>query len=811
MSTNQDMVVLTLTNFRCFDYFQLKLSPNDNFILLSAPSGSGKTSILLAFKYAVYGTGTKIVKYDKTSCKVELQMNGLHIVREKKPNRLVLTTSEGVFEDSVAQSIINMKFNESIDFTEFIDKTPSEKLNFLEKLVFKDVNIIDIKDKCKNLKDKYQSSLDQVVTQLQMSNTVLEDLKKPVVVEYPFKSIYKKNEYTILKDNEQKKIKDYDEQLKKLKSLLMTKNNELTDLKIFNSFMKSNNDNIEKLNRKLEELEYSKDIVYNGDEYLAKHDKKLKIVIKNRKYMSLENKYNEYIVKHENIIAKETEKDRIEIEKIDSTLWTDYTVEEANDIITFNNTYLKNLQKIAYLRTQIVNYNGEDVDVMKNKLDEYREMHSEKNDELENLKKSGITYKCPGCNIDVCFYEGDLHRYIVVGDNIERNINDIGDELKSISKKIKLLEKNIPSVEHKLDNNKKIQKEIDEIEIVIKNYNEEDNDTKTILSNIEFIEEYVKKQKNDEARKKLLQTRIINSNLEDDIDDLVDQLNEIDINDEDDCDIDETNEDVLRDIVFKERKARNDAKTYNDNKISFENDIKELYVKQKYITKDHIDKYLLVNELSDISNIIDNITDEINVTETNYKESSILLKNSALYDQYIKDIEYYRTWEDKCQKLMSSQNIAQIELSSALTLNTKVREAENIVLLNIVERLNDYAKVYLDEFFDNSMTAILTTFKEVGIKSTIKPTISMNIVYNSHVCDLSSLSCGERARLNMAFVMAFNEIYKTPLLMLDEQTSNLDAENTMKVFDFVKEVYNGKILVVAHQVVLGIFDRVIEL
>ena len=383
--------------------------------------------------------------------------------------------------------------------------------------------------------------------------------------------------------------------------------------------------------------------------------------------------------------------------------------------------------------------------------------------------------------------------------------------MKSISKKIKLLEKNIPSVEHKLDNNKKIQKEIDEIEIVIKNYNEEDNDTKTILSNIEFIEEYVKKQKNDEARKKLLQTRIINSNLEDDIDDLVDQLNEIDINDEDDCDIDETNEDVLRDIVFKERKARNDAKTYNDNKISFENDIKELYVKQKYITKDHIDKYLLVNELSDISNIIDNITDEINVTETNYKESSILLKNSALYDQYIKDIEYYRTWEDKCQKLMSSQNIAQIELSSALTLNTKVREAENIVLLNIVERLNDYAKVYLDEFFDNSMTAILTTFKEVGIKSTIKPTISMNIVYNSHVCDLSSLSCGERARLNMAFVMAFNEIYKTPLLMLDEQTSNLDAENTMKVFDFVKEVYNGKILVVAHQVVLGIFDRVIEL
>ena len=114
-------MILKLTNFRCFEYKEFLFEEDDNFILISAPSGSGKTTILLAIKFALYGIGNKVVKFDKTSCKVELEIMGFKIVREKKPNRLVLTVGEeNIYEDKVAQNIINEKFSEINDFSNFL-------------------------------------------------------------------------------------------------------------------------------------------------------------------------------------------------------------------------------------------------------------------------------------------------------------------------------------------------------------------------------------------------------------------------------------------------------------------------------------------------------------------------------------------------------------------------------------------------------------------------------------------------------------------------------------------------------------------
>ena len=48
--------------------------------------------------------------------------------------------------------------------------------------------------------------------------------------------------------------------------------------------------------------------------------------------------------------------------------------------------------------------------------------------------------------------------------------------------------------------------------------------------------------------------------------------------------------------------------------------------------------------------------------------------------------------------------------------------------------------------------------------------------------------------------------------MLDETTANLDQELTNVVFDGIKENFKGKkVLVIAHQVIDGIFDKVIKL
>jgi ABC-type multidrug transport system fused ATPase/permease subunit len=60
--------------------------------------------------------------------------------------------------------------------------------------------------------------------------------------------------------------------------------------------------------------------------------------------------------------------------------------------------------------------------------------------------------------------------------------------------------------------------------------------------------------------------------------------------------------------------------------------------------------------------------------------------------------------------------------------------------------------------------------------------------------------------------MALAEMFNTPLLLLDECTSSLDQELTETVFTAIRENFNGKLtLLIAHQVVTGVFDKIIKL
>ena len=88
----------------------------------------------------------------------------------------------------------------------------------------------------------------------------------------------------------------------------------------------------------------------------------------------------------------------------------------------------------------------------------------------------------------------------------------------------------------------------------------------------------------------------------------------------------------------------------------------------------------------------------------------------------------------------------------------------------------------------------------------------MDIEYKGMECDLQMLSGGEMSRIVLAYTLALAEMFNSPLLLLDECTSSLDQETTNHVFDAIKEHFNGKLtIIVAHQVVTGIFDRTINL
>ena len=86
------------------------------------------------------------------------------------------------------------------------------------------------------------------------------------------------------------------------------------------------------------------------------------------------------------------------------------------------------------------------------------------------------------------------------------------------------------------------------------------------------------------------------------------------------------------------------------------------------------------------------------------------------------------------------------------------------------------------------------------------------IDFKGRECDHTSLSGGELQRLVLAFTLAFTERFNLPFLLLDECTSNLDAELTSEVVSVMKKYqHNRPVLLVAHQVVSGMFDKVVHI
>ena len=78
-------------------------------------------------------------------------------------------------------------------------------------------------------------------------------------------------------------------------------------------------------------------------------------------------------------------------------------------------------------------------------------------------------------------------------------------------------------------------------------------------------------------------------------------------------------------------------------------------------------------------------------------------------------------------------------------------------------------------------------------------------------CDVNILSGGEQARLNLAFICAFAYVFHSPLLLLDECTSNLDQNLTECVLEQISKVGIPKIIIIAHQIVEGNFKQIIRL
>lgn len=807
------MIKLTLKNFKCYENKTFKF--DNGFVLIEGQSGTGKTSILQAIIFALFGKGKNIKMNGKTSCSVELEFEDLVILRSKNPNKLVVNS---VIENDEAQNIINKKFGDTFDVISYISQTslnsfvlmnPVEKLEFLEKFAFKDIDLTDIKARNKTEINKRKDELTKTIHNLELSLKIFEEMDEPKKFKFPIES--KPSNYEKLTKNEEIKLKNCGIHIKKTQNEIKKIRDELNDLKILNVNIRNKEDNLFEIESLLKGLSLEEENNNYDINILNDYKNRLKILNSKNNLLRKQQLYLENTKKIEQMKQVEVEKYSNELKNITLNIWKQYSKEECKTIIKDTKEYIQDANKISMYKKNLKDY-----EVDTEKLNSNKNKKDNLDNQLQSLKKNysnKILYKCPSCDVKLKIYENELYTHDNnIDDILDMSVKEIKIKIFDIENEIKLIENFILKEEDKLEKYTKIENDINYID----SQYEDELDVETLTFELEEIKEYYEYQLKQE--KKIVEIegilaeekfsgsfKIFLKDLDKLKADIIDIESEIGENTEN------LNDEKLREIISVEEKKKDTFDRVSKEKQKKKNENEKNKKDIETLKNNHMEKYENIKDEKYLLEEINNKEEKINTYENDIKTHTSNLEKINDYNNYIKALEKYLEFKNKITDLENKEKEDRKKYDAAVMLKEKILEAESIAILNIIETINNHSQIYLDYFFpDNPIIVKLQSFKET--KKDNKPQIIILIDYKGSETDLASLSGGELSRVVLAFTLALSEIFNSPILLLDESTASLDQDSTTIVFDAIKENFKNKlVLIVAHQVVLGIFDNIIKI
>ena len=824
---------IILKNFKCYKDSSFDLGEKGS-VLIQGYSGIGKSSILNGIFFCLFGQGNDIIKDGEKNCSVQLILDdNSNIIRTKRPNTLTFIDKNGnEIHDDEAQNKISSIFGNNYNITGYISQdcndsfimlSPSDKLEFLENFIFKNFDIVEKREKCKSMIKKREQELEKCVREIELNTKILEEIEKPKNIKFPIKN----KSIDDIKEIEEKlsvKINKLLSKIKESKSLIIDSENKIKNIEKDKIYISTKIEEKDRINKNIESLkEELSCIIYKGDENINELKKKLDNIIKSKEYFLLKDEIRN--MEEQLKMMQNSENDEIEnnISSLKEQI-SIINIKELNDDKIELNSIIKNIEKFIenYKKIDIDNKyinikNVENPMIYINK--ELNTLNNEKRNILEeiNIKKSKLELIkkiifCPKCNTSLIFDKDKL----CIKDDIKKSDNDISiieGDIENLKNKIKNLDKDIKYIENLISKNSNIITEIyeisniffDEYDSIYNMYNffiQELKDKKELFNNIsESITNYNNNNKEliklNNKKGKLSSSL---TNFKSKIDEKNIKLNSLDMY----SDINISEEEFIRDEIIKQ----------TNNKQKIDNINKNLFTLQKTLDKINIEisnkkiEEINLSELNDIIEInnkfIQEFEENIEITKNTQKKLDEYKKNEAIKIKYNEKII-------NLQKLQTDEIYYKDKLTSANILKEKIAEAESITLINIIDIINTHTQIYLDYFFpDNPINVKLLPFKET--KKNTKPSINIEVEYKGMTCTLSRLSGGQKSRVILAYTLALSEMFNLPLIMIDECTSSLDQELNGIVMDCIKEYFSEKlVIVISHQSVEGIFDRVIKL
>lgn len=187
------MIIITLKNFKCF--LNAKFIFKDfNNILISAPSGYGKTTIFEAIRFVLWGNkDSDIITFNKNTCEVVFEFNDLIFTRKKRPNYFKIVHAQlGNIE--CPEEYINKHFPQY--FQGFLEFTGNKQLEIFESISCENNNVQNTLEKISGLITESNRKISDIKSKIQIYTHTLESLpnilqcKKPIKPEKSFKKSY---------------------------------------------------------------------------------------------------------------------------------------------------------------------------------------------------------------------------------------------------------------------------------------------------------------------------------------------------------------------------------------------------------------------------------------------------------------------------------------------------------------------------------------------------------------------------------------------------------------------------------------------
>ena len=800
---------LTLKNFRCYENAAFDFG-DKGLTLLSGSSGKGKTTLLMAIDFALFGSGTKIVTNGKKSCSVELQFGGLKIIRKKGPNHLLVNDK---YEDDAGEAVIQEKFGKIFNSVSYIPQnlkktfvlmSPTDRLEFLETFAFNNFDVGSLKDRAKTVIKESNDTLSKTIGNLQFATKMFEEKPKPTLKAFPAK---------VAKEAREKYVSNME--IKYKNSLILIKkmekeNGELVQKKAKKDVLLARKEEKEKtaINLQSEQDRYKSelDAIPEQDEDLQSLEKRLEYQLGMKKTLQLIKSIEESKAKLGDLEQKELQEMMENMSLMESQLWQEGSFEELVEEVESWKIIIEKKKELASLNDSLSRLKeAQSTDSLVAQLEKLREAIRDNETDIERAKFEKECFSCPHCRTKVRFSNNAL----VMVDGVSQPTGNLQDLLQNLKK----LNQTRKDTEVSIENSKKrdaLIKQINTVSTHLAEIIEEDNGEVPLQEceqNLKAKQDAISKNTELERKMKTLSSNIKSGVFSATISRLRKQIveDEKKVCDSDLHDFTVEDEEELRGRIWKIKSLiqKRDEVKHRISQTTKALENLGLKTIQKELEEFDDDDY---KEKSEKNN------EEIK-THTERKISiEKFMKEVDLWRQNEKEVFEYKKLEKSVQDLRAREIEDRKKYAAACLFRDNILEAESIYISNIITSINTHVQMYLDYFFpDNPISVRLSSFKENN-KNETKPCINLEIDYRGIEHDLSMLSGGELSRVILSFTLAFADLYGSPLILLDECTASLDQDLTSSVIAGLKDNFGEKLVVlIAHQVVQGSFDKVIQL